>query len=256
MTPVNLVLSGGGARGIAHLGVIKALMESGLVINAISGVSAGAICGAFHAAGYSPEDTLKIVKESKLLYLLRPSFNDGLFKSDKIGEVLRKYLAKSTFESLNIPLYVSASDISEGHTDFFSQGDLIVPLLASSALPVIFQPVTLDRDQLVDGGILNNLPVEPFLEDDYTLVGVHVNPWANGVKAESAYSVMERSIQLSIYGTVLTRKHHCDLFLEPEELKNYSMYDLDHADKLFEIGYLFAKERLNRFMASGHHCAR
>lgn len=256
MTPVNLVLSGGGARGIAHLGAIKAIMESDLVINAISGVSAGAVCGAFHCAGYSPEDTLKIVKENKLLYLLRPSFNDGLFHSEKIGEALAKYFPKNSFESLHIPLYVSASDISEGHTDFFSRGELILPLLASSALPVIFQPVTLEQDQLVDGGLLNNLPVEPFVEDDITLVGVHVNPWTNGVKADSAFSVMERSIQLSIYGTVQARKHHCDLFLEPEQLRRFSIYDVDHADALFDIGYRYARERLERFMATGHHGGR
>jgi hypothetical protein len=67
---------------------------------------------------------------------------------------------------------------------------------------------------------------------------------------------MERSVQLAVYGTVLSRKHACDLFLEPEALKHFSMYDLDHAEELFEIGYSDAYERLARFMASGHHCAR
>lgn len=256
MTMVNLVLSGGGARGIAHLGVIKALREADIRFHRISGVSAGAIVGAFIAAGYGPDETRDKIIESKILRLLRPVFNDGLFRMDKMEETLLKYLPGNSFSSLEIPLIVSATDINQGHSVFFNSGELVRPLLASSALPVLFAPVNINGGQFLDGGILNNFPVEPFLEDDLTLIGVHVNPWSVDEKVDSAMEVLERSVLLSIYGSVKMRRQHCQIFLEPEELKRFSIYDIDDAPEIFEIGYRYAKAKMEQIMTAGNSCGR
>jgi len=252
MQPVNLVLSGGGVRGVAHLGVIKAMMERGMVLDAISGVSSGALVGAFIAAGFEPEETLEIFREHKLLHLMRPKLNDGLFSMKRMGEVLARYFPHDRFEKLNLPLIVSCTDLTEGHSDYFTQGELIRPLLASCSIPLLFEPVSIEGDQLVDGGFLNNLPVEPFLEEDVMLVGVHVNPWRNGLQADSLFQVMERLVSLGAWQTVKSRKKYCDLFLEPARLVDFGIFDTDHLDELFDIGYQFARTRLDVLTATSH----
>lgn len=93
MQPINLVLSGGGVRGIAHLGAVKALQERGAVIEAISGVSSGALMGAFLAAGFTPEEVLHILKENKLYKLLRPGSGEGLLSMRKLEQLLRKHFS-------------------------------------------------------------------------------------------------------------------------------------------------------------------
>ncbi|MFM7218376.1 MAG: patatin-like phospholipase family protein [Bacteroidota bacterium] len=237
MQPIHLVLSGGGARGVAHLGVVKALQEQGVVIEAISGVSSGALFGAFLAGGLEPEEVLALLQEHNLLRLLRPAASDGILSMHKLEETLWELLPVHEFEKLNYPLIVSCSDLTQGHTDYFSKGDMIKPLLASCAIPVLFPPVEIEGDQLIDGGLINNLPVEPFLDEDVTLVGVHVNPWQEGVLADSILKVMERAIALSAFQNVRSRKRFCDVYIEPQGLVSHAVFETSRLAELFEIGY-------------------
>ena len=165
MQRMNLILSGGGARSVAHLGVVKALLESKVIINSISGVSGGAVAGAFISKGMTPDEILEVVIENAHFSISRPPFSLSLFSQHRMEKVLAKYFPENSFSRLHIPLQVSASNINEGRTDYFSSGELIAPLEASCALPILFTPVLLNGYQYLDGGLLNNLPVEPFLKD-------------------------------------------------------------------------------------------
>lgn len=139
---IGLVLSGGGARGFAHLGVMKALTELGIHISEISGTSAGAIAGSLFAAGYAPDQILEIIEETNVFDFLRPVFNKpGLSSMEKVEEVLSNYLSDDSFESLQIKLFVNATDLNSGEEIFFSSGPLIKPIVASACIPVIFSPV-------------------------------------------------------------------------------------------------------------------
>jgi NTE family protein len=253
MQPVNLVLSGGGVRGVAHLGAVKALQEHGVVLEAISGVSSGALVGAFLAAGYLPDEVLEIIRQHSLMSLLRPGWNDGLLSMKKLETVLKGYFPDDAFERLNIPLIVSCSDLTEGHTDYFSRGNMIRPILASCSIPVLFQPVEIEGDQLVDGGVINNLPVEPFQEDAITLVGINVNPWKTGVKVDSLASVMERSIALCAWHTVKSRRRFCDVFIEPQELEDFGVFETGRLDELYRIGYEAASRTWELKSNTRHH---
>jgi len=219
-------------------------MERGMVIEAISGVSSGALVGAFIAAGYTPEETLEIFKEHRLLHMIRPKFNEGMFSFRHLGEILLKYFPHDSFARLNVPLIVSASDLTDGHSDWFTCGELILPLLASCSMPLIFEPVIVEGDQLVDGGFLNNLPVEPFVEEDVTLVGVNVNPWVSGLRAGSMLQIIERLVDLGAWQTVKARKRYCDFFVEPPALSEFGIFDSNHSDEIFRIGYEYTKARL------------
>lgn len=247
---INLVLSGGGARGLAHLGIIKVLYERGIAIKQISGASSGAVIGAFIAAGYKPDEVLKIFIENRLMYQLRPAFNGGLFRMNKWEELLLKYFPLNTFESLLIPLTINATNINSGKTIYFSSGNLATPLLASCSVPGFFEPIIINGSQHVDGGVLNNLPVDPFIHLQEAIIASHVNPLGFSEQLDSVFKVVERSVMMAIRGKIESNMSHINLFIEPAELSRYPVFDFDNAEKIFRIGYTCASgliEKLDAF---------
>lgn len=234
---INLVLSGGGARGLAHLGIIKVLQETGFVIQHISGVSSGAVVSAFICAGFSPEETLKVFMENNLMYRIRPVFNAGIFKLSKWEEILLKHFPKNTFESLGIPLTVNATDINECKEAYFSSGELVTPLLASCSLPGIFEPIVINNRQYVDGGILNNLPVEPFLSGPNKTIALNVNPLTAEESIDSAFKIFDRSFQLALRDKTNQNKKKAHLVIEPDALSKYQIFDLGEGEDIFKVGY-------------------
>ncbi|MBP6385228.1 MAG: patatin-like phospholipase family protein, partial [Pseudarcicella sp.] len=186
---IGLVLSGGGARGIAHLGVLKAIQEKGIKIDGISGCSAGSIAGAMFAAGYSPEHILEIVVSANTLKAMRPSWNrSGLLKMKKLEEEYLKYIPHNDFEKLQIPLTVNATDIEAGEIIYFSKGEIIKPVMASCCIPGLFEPIVYQKKTFVDGGVLNNMPVSPLLGKYDFIIGSHCNPFGYQKKTKSITS--------------------------------------------------------------------
>lgn len=242
MMTVGVVLSGGGARGIAHLGVFKALQELGVPISRIAGTSAGAIVGVMIANGYSPDETLKIVEASSFMKHLRPAWNRmGLLRIDTAIELYRKYLHHDRFEALQIPLHVAAVDLNEGELVVFESGELIRPVLASCCLPGVFEPMLLNKRQYVDGGVLNNLPVELIENKVDLLIGSHCNPFGLTKPITSMKGVIERSLILAVQSKTKERFTKCQLLIEPPELASYGLSEVKRARELFRIGYQHTK---------------
>ena len=238
---IGLALSGGGARGIAHLGVLKALDELGIKISMISGVSSGAIAGVLYAAGFTPDRILELVKELSIFKIVRPAFGRiGLMHLEEVEKLYIRHLgAQAKFENLNIPVVVSATEMNEGVTMYFSSGELIKPLLASSAVPILYQPISYQGKLLNDGGLLNNLPVDPLQNNCDIKIGVHVNPINHQAHVTSLRGMIERTVLLAINNNVKLRLHLCDLLLEPQELKHYRLTNFRKADEIFELGYRY-----------------
>ena len=158
---VGLVLGGGGARGFAHIGVLRALVEHDVSPIAIAGSSMGAIIGAFFAAGYTPDDMEDVVASIRYRDFISLGHREkgGLIGGARIEQILGKYLPE-TFTDLSIPLEVTTVDVQKGKLVIVRSGNLIKALRASSALPGIFSPVHYNGGVFADGGILNNLPVD------------------------------------------------------------------------------------------------
>jgi NTE family protein len=149
---LGIVLSGGGARGISHLGVLKALEEFHVKFDCISGTSVGALIGAFYSQGYAPEEILNDILTSRFYRSVRPAWRwTGLLSMESLRDVLLKYIPHNEFEALKIPLVVAATDISHGKAAYFSSGELIPRLLASCCVPAVFSPVQLNGALYVDG---------------------------------------------------------------------------------------------------------
>lgn len=236
------VLSGGAARGFAHLGVAKALYEKSIYPSAISGTSAGAIAGLFLANGFMPDEIIEML-DGKLTrkMLTWHSIRHGLVSFKKIRIYLEENLRYTTFEELPIPLYITATSYIDGRQKIFNKGNIMDAVEASCAIPTIFPSVEIDSIQYVDGGLASNLPVEPFALRKRDVVAVHVNPIRDLSQKRGLWETVDRSFHLSFANTVYSSAQGCFMYIEPKELINYGLFDLNKSHDIIQVGYDYAK---------------
>ncbi|MDY6801667.1 MAG: patatin-like phospholipase family protein [Bacteroidota bacterium] len=244
---IGIALSGGGVRGFAHLGVLKALNEKNIDPQIISGTSAGAIAGVFYADGYSPDESFEIFYRNSLFHFTHLSIpNKGLLSIEKISKILEKNIKAKTFEDLKKPLYVSATNLNDGKIEYFHQGSIIEKVVASASIPVLFKPQIIDGKTFVDGGVFDNLPIEPIRNQCKKLIGSYVNPIGKEEDLDSMIKIAERTFHLSVGSHLQEKKKICDLFIEAEELRKYGMLSLDKGREIFDTGYKITKEILEK----------
>jgi NTE family protein len=235
---IGLALSGGGVRGVSHLGVIQALTDHGIEFCHIAGSSAGAIAAAFFAEGYAPKEVLEIIKETRLLKLLRPSIGStGLVSILKARFFLEKYFPHNSFQNLKTRVTITAVDLGEGKLVYFTDGELDMAVLASCCLPGIFQPIVIDGHMYVDGGILNNFPVEPLVGNCDLIIGSSCNHLPVVTEIKSFGALVDRAAMIAINSSLNTHKNLCDIVIEPHGLGGYGIFDTKAADEIFMIGY-------------------
>ena len=235
---IGLALSGGGSRGIAHLGALKALNELGIKPSMITGTSAGSIVGALTAAGYSPDFIFETIQSLGIINSLKFAFNRfGLFKMEKVEAIFLKYIPHNSFEKLKIPLIICATDIEKGEAVYFSKGELIKPIMASCSIPGIFEPIKFQDRVLVDGGIVNNLPIEPLEGICDFIIGINVTPAGNNMSINSARDVLMKSLYLAIRNTSGDKLKRCDIGIEPDEIYNYNGLSMAKAKDIYQLGY-------------------
>lgn len=235
---IGLVLSGGGIRGIAHLGVLQALTEAGIKFDRISGTSAGSIIGALFAQGIEPAEILKIFMKTHLYKYIRPAFRaKGLMSLDKIRPLLLEYIPHDSFEGLKIPMVITATNFNESKVAYFTSGELINPILASSAIPVFFKPIKIEGKIYIDGGILNNFPVEPIRSDCDFIIGSSCNHLPDTDKIQSYRSLIERAIIMSINSDMEMKAEYCDVIIEPHGMGATSIFDVKKTEEIYWLSY-------------------
>ncbi len=244
---IGLVLSGGGVRAAAHIGVIKALEEHGLYPTHIAGTSAGAIVGALYAHGYTCDEMMLFFKNVQILDFKKYALNKpGFIDSEKYYAIFNQYFPVDDFSSLNKKMVITATDILEGKLKTFSEGELINPIIASATFPGVFAPIKIDGSYYIDGGVLNNFPVEFVKDSCETVIGVHVNP-IRKVKIKELkhfHNILERAFKLKSTKDDLSKFKDCDLTIYPEELSKYGTFDKKYLNEIYEIGYNSAKKKL------------
>jgi NTE family protein len=235
---IGLVLSGGGVRGFAHLGVLQALNEVGIFPDIISGTSAGALAGVFYCDGYSPKEIFKIMKSSSRLNYMRltvPRY--GLLQISGVTKILESYLRAKTFNELKIPLCVAATDLNHGRIAYFSEGELINPIIASSSIPVLFKPVTINNVQYADGGVMDNLPIQPIEKVCRFFIGSYVNPIGDQDIFSSLIDIAARTFMLNMQKEANEKSAKFDLYIAPPELRNFKILDPEKSQEIFDVGY-------------------
>ena len=244
---IGLALSGGGARGFAHPGAIKAIEDIGLKPDVISGTSAGALAGVFYADGYTPEEMIELFvgKEFKEFGEIQvPKM--GIFGTSGFKRFLKKNLRAKKFEDLQIPLKVVATNLDEGKSVIFEKGPIVDAVVASCCIPIIFNPVNINGSNYVDGGIFMNFPVSPLRSIADKIIGVNVSPIVSRKYNMTLMGVAERAYHYMSRTNTLLDRQLCDVLIEMEELTHIKTFDLENSYKIFKVGYDHARAGLEK----------
>jgi NTE family protein len=251
---LGLVLSGGGSRGLAHVGVLRALAEAGIEPECAAGTSSGALIGALWAAGHAPDEMLEFFAVANPFRLSRvaPLRKPGLIDSEKIVEDFRRWFPEDSFEALRRPLWVTATDLVSGQLELFSSGPLIRPLLASCSVPVVITPTEVGGGLYADGGILDNFPVEPLETRCERVLGVYASPLreADAGRLTSSLAISQRALEIGMYHASARRFDRAQFVLCPPELARYATFDTRRHREIAEIGYRAAIESMEEIRAA------
>jgi NTE family protein len=244
---IGLVLSGGGMRGAAHIGVIKALEENGIFPTHISGASAGAIVGALYAHGYDWKTIFKFFKDFQLFDFKKYAIGKpGIIDAEKFYPQFSTYIKDDSFSALKKVLTITATDILKGSLKTFSEGELIMPILASASFPGVFAPVKIGDSFYIDGGVLNNFPVKVLRSKCDIIIGSYANGYdaitINDLK--HSHNVVERAFKLKSVKEDYKKFKDCDIVISPKALSKYGTFDKKYLNDIFNIGYDATKEAL------------
>jgi NTE family protein len=249
---IGIVLGGGGALGFAHIGALQALEERGIRPTIVAGASMGALVGVFYANGYTPSQIYEIVKHEKFdntLNIIAPIIKPkklGLSSQKNILKMLKKYINHNSFSSLRYPLYVSITNLTTGKVEYVSSGgNLYSVVLASAAIPVVFEAVKIDSSIYVDGGVLNNLPAQPINEQCKYLIGVNVKPDYEFKKAKHFWDILLRSMQLIISENTKEGEKMCDVLIKPKSNQKYDEFSFKAFEEIYQEGYNEMKKYLD-----------
>ena len=249
---VGIALSGGAARCIGQIGVLEALEEAGIQVDAVAGTSGGAFVGALYASGLlSIPEMKRLARGIKWRHVVRPNLpKQGLISSEKIYHYVREILNDMTFEDLKVPLAVVASDLRSGDKVVITQGSVARAVQASCSLPVIFTPTPLNGQVLIDGGVASQLPILAAQKDlgAKFVIGVDVNCNAmETARLDNLFQIGIHFISLFARRNALVERQFADVMIEVDA-SGISLLDLDKADLLMERGYQAAQAKLDRIM--------
>lgn len=249
---IGLVLSGGGIRGMAHIGLLKAMEAHGLEANVISGTSVGALVGALYANANSIEEMLRFFKDTPLFQYSFFTFNKpGFIDTDRYFDIFKKYFPENSFASLKRKLFVLATDLMNGKEVVFDSGTLIRPLLASAALTPVFSPVEIDEVLYADGGVMNNFPKEYVDGKCNIIIGCNVSIAGELQKKDlkNAWQLGTRVTSLAIYASCKDKLAACDIAIEPKELETIGVFDKKNIEKAYNLGYDYSMAAIEKFLS-------
>jgi NTE family protein len=250
---VGLVLSGGSARGLAHIGVLKILKENDVKIDFIAGSSMGAFIGAAYCSGMTIEDIEKKAlkfNQKELSNLSDWSFRAGLIKGEKIEKFIKEFIKVKDFSELKIPLIVNATDLSTGKEVIFSKGNLIQAIRASMNFPGYFAPLKIGNEYLVDGGLVNPVPMS-LLQDhemDVTIISNTIGRMTKIKENPNLIDVVKQSIDIMQAELGYSKINSCEIrnivVIEPE-VGDFDLFDFNHNAEIIKLGEYAAKSKMD-----------
>ncbi|PSV01035.1 patatin-like phospholipase family protein [Photobacterium kishitanii] len=256
-----LVLSGGGIKGMAHIGVLQFLNEIGVNVNLIAGTSAGALIGALYAAGYTPMEIVSIADEIYSEFKARPYrytqfiHKDGLLKSELLAEILSRYIPDDKIKFSNIELLMFSTELKKGELAIFSNENNIGiarSAIASAAFPFVFAPIKDNGSTYSDGGMLAHFPTDIIRNEVDFVIGSYVSPVSvlDDKDLSTATSVAIRAVSLTSIALEAKNFKHCDILINPSVLSKYHTFSIskDTAREIYEIGYNEAKKQKDNFI--------
>jgi NTE family protein len=246
---LGLALSGGGARGFAHIGVFRLLEECGLRPDVIAGTSAGALMGALYADGYRPDEIMELFTGREFSEFASVQFPKmGLFDGSKFHHYIKKNVRAEKIEQLQIPLIVMTTNLDRGEARAFGQGVVADVVTASCSVPILFNPVVIDGVYYVDGGLFHNFPVSIIRDDCDMVTGANVSPVVPDKYNKNIIGIAERSYHYLFRANTEKDRALCDILIETDEFGKYKMFDLKNVEQIVRIGYHAALRAFDEFL--------
>lgn len=244
---IGLALGGGGARGIAHIGVLKALEESNICVSYISGTSIGALVASYYAFGKNINDIKEIGKTLNFTSVIDFSLHKkGIFSTKSIENMIIRDLGNVNIEDAIIPLAICTTDISSGEQVILRQGSLAKAVCASTAIPGIFIPIEIDNRILMDGGISENVPISLLDEMGAGItLGINLNGSKSYPAPKDMLTIMSNAIDIAIDLRTKDQLRKAD-FVIALNLEKYSRLDNSKQfEDIYSEGYQHTKQKIN-----------
>lgn len=241
----GLCLSGGGALGFAHIGALQALCEHGVRPEFISGASVGAIIGVLFAEGYAPDDIFHLSEDYKLydlFHIVKTTTSSlrsrGISRHDKIKRMLYELIPHDSFDLLKTRFCVSVVDICKPDWEIVGHGgNLIGHVLASMSVPLVFVPEVIGHKVYVDGGVMNNLPVEPLRGECRRVIGIDVQDIGEVPNVTDKTHMLKRYYGAMMKQIQRPRVALCDHYVSFPELEKFAVSDFRKYKEIYQIGY-------------------
>lgn len=259
MIKLGLSLSGGGVKGVFHLGFLQYLKEEGIEFDVISGTSAGALSGALYLLGFEPKkmkDNMKTMRSKSITSIFKSLGGAGIMSPESMRSLIESHILElkdpltATFGDLSKDIHIVATDLLSGDEIVFNKKstpnmDIMTAMLASSSYPMAFAPVEIEGVPHSDGGIVNHFPADLLVgKVDYQL-GIFVTPKARAKSSslKNSRNVAFRAMGLQGYNTEKKKAELCNDFIFPLELTDYTTFDVssDTIEDIYELGYHYAK---------------
>lgn len=243
---VGVALSGGGARGFAHVGALQAMEDMGLRPDILAGVSAGSIVATLYATGLKPEEILECFSAVSFTdFAWLGVASGGLFKMDGFKKFMLQHLKHSRLEDLPIPTVIGATDLDRCVPVKFETGDIAERVMASCCMPIIFKPIKIDGVSYVDGGVLHNLPAWAIKDKCKYLIGINCSPMSiSRGRNHTLIDVAMRAYTMMAKSNAIADMDICDLAVSVDSVARYKVFDLREIKRVYSNGYHAMMEAL------------
>ncbi len=245
---IGLALGGGAVLGAAHIGVLKAIDEMGIEIDCIAGTSIGAFVAGLYASGLDWRDIQEISENLNWLDISELSFsNMGLLSNRKMGELIREKIGKVKLEDARIPIAMVTADIETLEKIVLTTGEVAKAAMASTCIPGVFIPVEINGRMLVDGGIVENVPISPLESMGADIIiAVDLNSEHKNSRPENILEVLLRTFELTSKVATHYQTRNADIMIKPD-LSEFNVVDIGQSPALIEKGYQEAIKVLKQY---------
>jgi len=246
---IGLALGGGAVLGAAHVGVLRVLEEFNISVSYLAGTSIGAFVSALYAFNKNWKEIEKIAMHLNWLDVSRLSLSQyGLLSNKKLGELVTEIIGDVDFDQANIPVAMIATDISNGKKIVLKEGNVATSVMASTCIPGVFVPVEIKDKLLVDGAIVENVPITPLREmgADF-IIGVDLIANHSHKKPKNIVEVLINSFDFIIMTASKLQSEEADILIKPD-LSSFNIVETDQTADLIEKGYLEAKSILKKIV--------
>jgi NTE family protein len=239
---LGLALSGGGTRGLAHIGVLQAFEEAGVRPDCISGTSIGAFAAALYAFGVPLREIREVGRGMSPISVSKLNLSRyALFSNEEIGRLIQGKIGKARIEEARTPLAIVAVDIATGEKVVMREGEAAPAVMASNAVPGLFRPIVIDGRLMVDGGIAEDVPISPLQAmgaDVVVAVNLSAERWYS--RPNDIIDVILNAIDIAIDENTKVQVRQADVLIEPQ-LHNFPRMDVSKIDELIAEGYRATK---------------